>query len=56
MSLTTRPTQVDQHFTNLLPADLFKDPQRDVRAVDLALSELLNPSEEETAKLKVARH
>jgi len=56
MSLTTRPTQVEQHFTNLLPADLFKDPQRDVQAVDLALSELLNPSEEEAAKLKVARH
>jgi hypothetical protein len=56
MSLTTTPTHVEQHFTNLLPADLFKDPQRDVQAVDLALSELLNPSEEEAAKLKVARH
>jgi hypothetical protein len=56
MSLTTRPTQVEQRFTNLAPADLFKDPQRDVRAVDFALSELLNPSEEEAAKLKVAKH
>lgn len=56
MSLTRYPTYVDQHFTDLVPGDLFKDPQRDVRAVDFALSELLVPSEEETAKLKAAKH
>jgi hypothetical protein len=56
MSLTKYPTYVDQHFTNRIPADLFKDPQRDIRAVDFALSDLLEPSDEETAKLKTAKH
>jgi hypothetical protein len=41
MSLAGKPGYGDQHFTNLGPADLFKDPESDVHAVDIALKELM---------------
>jgi hypothetical protein len=47
-----------QNYTNLAPSELFKDPDRDVHAVDVALRELVFSPEEiaaqEAAKLKAA--
>jgi hypothetical protein len=47
-----------QNYTNLAPSELFKDPDRDVHAVDVALHELIFSPEEiaaqEAAKLKAA--
>lgn len=37
-------TTYEQTYTNLTPADLFKNPARDVHAVDAALAELLHPA------------
>ncbi len=41
MSLTLIGTHFDQRFANVSASDLFKDSERDVRAVDIALHELL---------------
>jgi hypothetical protein len=55
-----RTTNFLQDYTNLAPSELFKNPDRDFHAVDVAMHELvMSPEEiaaEQAAKLKATKH